>query len=96
MERKEIIAVLKDYKEEFAEQYGIQEIGIFGSVARDETRGESDVDVFVRILKPDLFMLAGIKQDLEEKLHRPVDIVRYRENMNHFLKNRIDSEGVYA
>ena len=96
MGRAEIIAILKNYKEEFAEQYGIQEIGIFGSFARDDARGDSDVDVFVRILKPDLFMLAGIKQDLEERFHMPVDIVRYRENMNQFLKNRIDRESVYA
>ena len=36
-------------------------------------------------LKPDLFMLVGIKNELEEKLHRSVDIVTYRENMNKFL-----------
>lgn len=40
------------------------------------------MDVVVRILKPDLFMLVGIKTELEERLQRPVDIVTYRENMN--------------
>jgi uncharacterized protein len=96
MRRKDIIALLKRYKKEFAELYGMQEIGIFGSVARDESRDDSDVDVFVRLLKPDLFLLAGIKQDLEERFQRPVDIVRYRENMNQFLKKRIDKDAVYA
>jgi hypothetical protein len=70
--------------------YGILAIGVFGSVAREEGREDSDVDVVVRILKPDLFMLVGIKTELEERLQRPVDIVTYRENMNQFLKNRID------
>ena len=96
MGKKEIIEILGDYKEEFAEKYGILMIGIFGSVARDEAGGDSDVDVVVRISEPDLFMLVGIKNDLEEMLHRPVDIVTYRENMNQFLKKRIDGEAVYA
>jgi predicted nucleotidyltransferase len=96
MGKKEIIEILRDYKKEFAEQYGILAIGVFGSVARDEAEENSDVDVVVCVSKPDLFMLAGIKNELEERLHRPVDVVTYRENMNQFLKNRIDGEAVYA
>lgn len=96
MGKKQLIEILRDYKKEFAEQYGILAIGVFGSAAREEGGEDSDVDVVVRILKPDLFMLVGIKNELEERLQRPVDIVTYRENMNQFLKNRIDGEAVYA
>ena len=96
MGKKEIIEILRDYKKEYAEQYGILDIGVFGSIARDEALEDSDVDVVVRIVNPDLFMLVGIKNELEERLHRPVDIVTYRESMNQFLKKRIDGEAVYA
>ena len=96
MGKKEIIEILRDYKKEFAEEYDILMSGIFGSVARDEAGEDSDVDVVVHIPEPDLFMLVGIKNDLEERLHRTVDIVTYRENMNQFLKKRIDGEAVYA
>ncbi len=96
MGQKEIIEILRNYKKEYAEQYGILTIGVFGSIARGEGKEDSDVDVVLRITEPDLFMLAGIKNDLEERLHRPVDIVTYRENMNPFLKKRIDKEVVYA
>jgi len=96
MGQKEIIKVLRDYKREYAEQYGILKIGIFGSVARDEATENSDVDVVVRIVKPDLFLLAGLKYELEERLDRQVDIVTYRENMNPFLKKRIDGEAIYV
>jgi predicted nucleotidyltransferase len=41
-------------------------------------------------------MLIGIKQELEEQLHCPVDIIRYREKMNSFLKRRIDHEALYV
>ena len=96
MHRHQVLEILQDYKKEFAEQYGILSIGVFGSVGRDEAGDNSDVDVVIRIAKPDLFMLVGIKNDLEERLHCRVDIVTYREKMNPFLKKRIDSEAVYA
>jgi predicted nucleotidyltransferase len=94
--KKDIIKTLRNYKRDVAAQYNILSIGIFGSAARDETGEGSDVDVVVRISEPDLFMLAGIKNDLEERLRRPVDIVTYWDTMNPFLKKRIDSEAVYA
>jgi predicted nucleotidyltransferase len=40
--------------------------------------------------------LIGIKQDLEDLLKRSVDIVRYRETMNDFLKQRIEQEAIYV
>ena len=96
MGRKEIIKTLRRYKKDVSEQYNILKIGVFGSVARDEAGEDSDVDVVIRISEPDLFMLVGIKNDLEDRLRRPVDIVTYRDSMNPFLKKKIDSEAVYA
>jgi hypothetical protein len=96
MKKEELIDILRQYKNERASYYGIMTIGIFGSTARGDAREESDVDIVLRIREPDLFMLVGIKEELEERLHRPVDIVTYRDNMNVFLKKRIDEEAVYA
>ncbi|MCF6249490.1 MAG: nucleotidyltransferase family protein [Desulfobacula sp.] len=96
MAKKDIIKILRNYKNEVANQYNILTIGIFGSVARGEAGDESDIDIVVRISEPDFFMLAGIKDDLEKRLNNSVDIVTYRDSMNPFLKRRIDSEAVYA
>jgi len=96
MTKKDIIKILRDYKNEVANQYNILTIGIFGSAARGEAGDESDIDIVVRISEPDFFMLAGIKDDLEKRLNNSVDIVTYRDSMNPFLKRRIDSEAVYA
>lgn len=96
MGKNEILEILKNYKAQYADKYGIRMLGVFGSVARDTARDDSDVDVVVYLEKPDLFALAGIKEDLEEKTCRHVDIVAYREKMNRFLKTRIDKEAVYV
>ena len=96
MNRDEIVVSLRRFKEMNKDRYQIIKIGIFGSAARDNMDEQSDIDVVVELGKPDLFYLIGIKQDLEEKFHRTVDIVRYRERMNTFLKGRIDKEAVYV
>ncbi|MFZ5994401.1 MAG: nucleotidyltransferase family protein [Thermodesulfobacteriota bacterium] len=96
MERDEIIQALRGFVEINRDKYEIIRIGVFGSAARGNMNEQSDIDVVVELGKPDLFYLVGIKQDLEEKFHRPVDIVRYRDRMNAFLKKRIDKEAVYV
>jgi len=94
MDREEIIQLLKIFKEE--NKYHIKKLGIFGSVVKNRMKEESDIDIVVNLTKQDLFELIGIKQDLEERLKYPIDIVSYRETMNSFLKKRIDEEAVYV
>ncbi len=96
MDREKILQVLTDYYKTKRKQLGITRLGIFGSVARGEIIKTSDVDVVVELNKPDLFTLIEIKQELEVKLNRPVDIVRYRNRMNAFLKKRIEKEAIYV
>lgn len=92
----EIIAILRAYKRRHANEYGILALGFFGSAARASAHAQSDVDVVVSLRKPDLFVAAGIKSELEEQTHRPVDVVIYRATMNPFLKQKIDQEAIYV
>ena len=96
MDREKIIRTLKRFKEENKNKYAIRRLGIFGSVAKNCMKENSDIDIVVNLANQDLFNLIGIKQDLEEILKSPVDIVSYRESMNAFLKKRIDEEAVYV
>jgi predicted nucleotidyltransferase len=96
MNRQEILETVQRYRTGKGRQYPIVRPGIFGSAARDHMRDGSDVDIVVELGKPDILMLIGIKQDLEEALHCPVDIVRYRTEMNPELKQRIEAEAVYV
>ena len=96
MQRKDVLQTLANFQQVKGKEYQIRRIGIFGSAARNQLVETSDVDVVVELLEPDLLVLVGIKQDLEALLHRQVDIVRYREKMNAFLKRKIEEEAVYV
>jgi hypothetical protein len=96
MGKNEILAILSSYKSKYAQKYGIQTLGVFGSVARDQGREDSDLDICVTTATPNPFVLAHIKDDLEQIVHCRVDIVRVRENMNPYLKERIKREGIYV
>jgi uncharacterized protein len=70
-------------------------VGIFGSIVREESREGSDVDVVVD-MPPDLFAMVHLKEQLEKAFQAQVDLVRYRKQMNAFLKQRIDNEAEYV
>ena len=96
MNRKDVLAALHEFKRERGKEYGISQIGVFGSFARDEARDDSDVDVVFETNDPNLFRTASIKQDLQARLGRHVDIVRLRRTMNPRLRERIVREALYA
>jgi predicted nucleotidyltransferase len=96
MNRQEILATLREYKRTNADKYGILELGVFGSVARNEDRDDSDVDICIKTKTPDAFMLVHIKEDIENILQKHVDILRVRDTMNPYLKSRLSKEAVYV
>jgi predicted nucleotidyltransferase len=96
MTRADVLDTLSRFLGRKQAEYRILRIGVFGSAAHDRLDEGSDVDVVVELSHPDLLALVGIKQDLEEMLHRPVDVVRYRERLNAFLKRRIEQEAIYV
>ena len=87
---------MKEYKEKNANQYGIEEIGIFGSYARGEAQEDSDVDVFLKLKHSNLFLLSRIRIELEELLGKHTDVVQLRDRMNQALKKHIENEAISA
>ncbi len=96
MDRDDILNALAKFQKLKQDEFGIVRIGVFGSVARGEISQTSDVDIVAELEQPDLLTLVGIKQELEALLHRPVDIVRYRERMNVYLKRQIEQDAIYV
>ncbi len=96
MKRDDILAILREFKRDYAEKYGILEIGVFGSTARDEASEDSDVDICIKTRTPNPFALVHIKEDIEQMVQKHVDIVRVREKMNPYLRERIKKECRYV
>jgi len=69
MTKKKILEYLSNHKKEFQKKFQVEKIGLFGSYARDEAKADSDIDIFVQ-MKPDLFKLVELKQQIEEDLQK--------------------------
>lgn len=96
LQRDHVLAKLRLVAPQLQRDHGVTRLGVFGSVARDEATAMSDIDVVLELQAPDLFTMVEIKEDLERVFHCSIDVVRYRERMNPYLKGRIDREAVYV
>lgn len=96
MDRSEILKKLEQYKTKYQKEYRFSKIGLFGSVSRGDAGEKSDIDILIEQLEPDLFLLGTIKTDLEYEFGTHVDIIRIREGMNKFLKERIARKAIYV
>jgi len=94
--RAAVLEQLRRFKEARGEDFRVSRLGVFGSVARDEAGAESDVDIVFETDDPNLFRTAHLRQELEEWLGCPVDIVRLRRTMNAALRERILREARYV
>src|SRR2546423_31395 len=77
MIRDSVMSTLRAALPDLRREFGVQELYIFGSVARGDDHPDSDVDVLVEFQpgsRPTLFTLAGIKIRLEDILGRSVDV----------------------
>ena len=94
MRRETVLQILNAHKQALYDRYGVTRLSIFGSVARDQATDTSDVDVVVE-MPPDLFQMVHMKEDLEEMLAAPVDLVRYNKYLDDYMKRRIYNEAVF-
>ena len=92
----EIIALLQAEKPYLREKYGVVNIGLFGSFARETPRHDSDIDVVVELKEPRFDWLAGLQIYLEAKFNRKIEIVRKGNRTNSRFTRRIEKETIYA
>lgn len=94
MTRGEAISGLKAHEAEL-KRLGVEHLYPFGSTARDEGRGDSDVDLFFdhERGKLGLFELMAIKERAVEILGRRADVMT-RSSLHPMLKQRIEDTAV--
>ncbi len=57
---------------------GVRRAALFGSVARSQDRGDSDIDILVELNdESSLLDFVDLKYKLEESLNRKVDMIEY-------------------
>ena len=94
--QNQILSSLQQYKSRYKDKYGIEDIGIFGSYARNTADKNSDIDVFVKLKHSNLFLLSRMRIELEELFGIHTDLVQLRDKMNHYLKKHIEEEAISA
>jgi len=84
---EEIRELLRRHKSEFTEQFGLKEIGIFGSYVRGEQNEESDLDILVELEKPVGFVrFLKLENALSQLLGVRVEIVTKKALKPHIGK----------
>ena len=96
LDQNQILSSLQIYKNKNKNKYGIEDIGIFGSYAKNSANDKSDIDVFVKLKRSNLFLLSRMRIELEEIFGIHTDIVQIRDRMNIYLKKHIEEESISA
>ncbi len=76
MTRADVLDRLRAHRPALAERFGVAELALFGSFARDQATDESDVDILVRFDGPATSRsYFGVQFYIEDSLGRRVDLV---------------------
>ncbi len=76
--------------------FGVKSLMLFGSVARDEARPDSDVDLLVEFDRPvGLFTFVRLKRYLEEILESSVDLGT-SDSLKPYLQEPVFREAIRA
>jgi len=95
--REEILAYLKNNKRFFYEKFGVIQIGIFGSVMRDEQTRSSDIDMVVEIEKDrkNIHSFLQLKRFLEKELARTIDL-GFEHSLKPVVREKIKGQIIYV
>ena len=92
MTKNELVDTLSSIKSELKQKFGIEEIALFGSYARDEANEESDVDIAImKVDNKDYFNRIQAKYYLEKLFQKKVDI-GYFDSMRPIIQKYIKKD----
>ena len=92
--QQQVIDLLSQHKLEWRRLYGIQELSLFGSMARNEAIPGSDVDLCVILEPPNPFSLVHFQEAVQQLLGVRVDVVTRWPGMNPALKQEIERDAI--
>ena len=90
LDKHSVINTLLINKPEIS-KFGISQIGLFGSYARNEQNEKSDIDILYDFKSTySLFDLITLEENLYEQLHKKVDLVSLKNIKPYFKKYIVD------
>ena len=96
MDKDEVLTRLRAHKATLSQRFGIAELALFGSFARDQAAADSDVDILVRFDGPATSKrYFGVQFYIEDLLNRQVDLVTDKA-LRAELRPHIDREAVHV
>ena len=79
MGRDELLGLLREHRATLVQRFGVAELSLFGSFARDQATGDSDIDLLVQFDGPATSkQYFGMQFYIEDLLGRRVDLVTER------------------
>lgn len=90
----DVILLLENNRDAIRE-FGVREMGVFGSFARGEQTEKSDVDVLVDLKTETFAAYMGLLSYLEDLFGRKVDLVM-KDAIKPIIRERILRETVYV
>jgi predicted nucleotidyltransferase len=97
MKRDEIINRLRACEADL-KTHGVTHAAVFGSVARNEQRDGSDIDIIVDldpVIIATIFDYSGLKDYISSLFDGPVDVVN-REALKPLLRPKVTADAIYA
>jgi len=97
MTREYILEYLQSHKDELKQKYGVIQIGLFGSYAKDMQTQESDIDLAIEMSKDkkSLRNFFGLKRELEATFNKKVDL-GIESSLKPLVKEYIKKEIIYV
>jgi uncharacterized protein len=75
LNRTAILKIIQTEMPALRQRFGVEQLALFGSFARDEASENSDIDLVVSLAKPLGFAFVELADYLEEKLGHKVDLI---------------------
>jgi len=94
--RNQIINLLRAEKSYLTKEFGVVNIGLFGSFATGQSGMNSDIDLIVELTEPRFDYLAGLQVYLEKKFSRKIEIVRKGNRINTRFFQKVKKDVIYA
>jgi len=91
-----LVELLSKEKQLLAERFGVEELAVFGSIARGNATSDSDIDILVSFNINTLHNYIALNEYLQGILKRKIDLVTKHKFLSARFLNAIKKDIIYV